>query len=191
MPRSDQLADPFGMGLGIGERQRRAPRAAEHLPALDAEVRADRLHVGDEIPGRVLLEFRMGVERPAAALVEQDHAVGGGIVEARHGRVDAGARAAVQHDAPACPAGCRIRRRRSRAAPTPSGGAWRRARWREQETRFSIMASARVSGRSPCHPVAGGSSLVRPRYRWRAGCPAAGSRRRWPLATRMTISWRG
>ena len=59
---------------------------------------ADRLHVGDEIPGRVLLELGMRRRLAAAALVEEDDAVGGGIVEARHGRVGAGARPAMDDE---------------------------------------------------------------------------------------------
>ena len=45
-----------GMRLGIGERERRPPRAAEHLPALDAEMLAQTLDVVDQIPGGVRLE---------------------------------------------------------------------------------------------------------------------------------------
>jgi hypothetical protein len=40
--------------LGVGERQRAAPRSAEDEPALDLEVLAQPLDVGDEVGGRVV-----------------------------------------------------------------------------------------------------------------------------------------
>jgi len=46
-----QLSDALGVGLRIGQRQGRAPRSPKQLPALDAEVGAQLLHVGDEVPG--------------------------------------------------------------------------------------------------------------------------------------------
>ena len=51
-----QLGHALGVRLRVGERERAAPRAAEHLPALDAEVLAQPLDVGDEVPGGVVLE---------------------------------------------------------------------------------------------------------------------------------------
>ena len=56
MPRSTSSVTRSGCVCGIGQRQRRAPRAAEQLPAGDAQVRAQPLHVGDEVPGRVGFE---------------------------------------------------------------------------------------------------------------------------------------
>ena len=44
-----QLGDAVGVCLRVGEPERRTPRTAEHLPALDAEVCAQRLHVGDQL----------------------------------------------------------------------------------------------------------------------------------------------
>ena len=86
------------MGLGVGERERRAPGAAEHQPALDAEVLAQLLDVGDQVPGRVVLEARVRPAAAAAALVEQDDAIARGIEEPARARVAAGAGAAVQED---------------------------------------------------------------------------------------------
>ena len=64
MPRKTSSRHALGMRLGVSERERRAPGAAEHLPALDAEMLAQPLHVVDEMPGGVLLEAACGVERP-------------------------------------------------------------------------------------------------------------------------------
>ena len=55
-----QRADPIRVGLGIGEGQGRAPGAAEHDPAVDAEQLAHKLDVRDQIPGGVLLARRAG-----------------------------------------------------------------------------------------------------------------------------------
>ena len=85
------------MRLRVGQRQGRAPRAAEQLPALDAEVRAQPLHVGDQVPGGVGLQAGVRQRAAAAALVEQHDAVARGIVIAAHGGVAAAAGAAV-HD---------------------------------------------------------------------------------------------
>ena len=72
----DDLAHGIRVALGVGQRERRAPRAAEDLPLLDAEVAPQQLDVGDQVPGGV--EAQVGVGRahvgrglPAAALVEQ------------------------------------------------------------------------------------------------------------------------
>ena len=52
----DKFGDAIGISLGIGEGESGAPGSAEHLPALNAEVLADLLDVGDEVPGGVGLE---------------------------------------------------------------------------------------------------------------------------------------
>ena len=48
-PAQDQPGDTLGMGLRIEQRQRRAPRAAEHDPFGDAEFAAQPLDIGDEM----------------------------------------------------------------------------------------------------------------------------------------------
>src|SRR3546814_5800536 len=63
------------MRLGIGQAQRRSPGATEHEPLLDTEQLPDPLHVGDQIPGRVLAQFGMRRRFAAATLVEQHNAV--------------------------------------------------------------------------------------------------------------------
>ena len=59
-----QRLDAVGMGLGVDQREAGAPGAAEHRPALDLELLADALDVGDEIPGGVVLDAALGLERP-------------------------------------------------------------------------------------------------------------------------------
>src|SRR5690606_16930585 len=83
------------MRLGISQRERRAPRATEQLPPLDAQMLPEALHVGDQIPGRIVLERRMRDRAPAAALIEQNDAIAGGIVIAPHRGVAAATRSAM------------------------------------------------------------------------------------------------
>ncbi len=59
---------------------------------------AQLLHVGHEVPGRVLAQLRMGRGLSAAALVEEDDAIVGRIVEAAEERRDAAAGPAMEHD---------------------------------------------------------------------------------------------
>ena len=92
------LGDPLRVLLGVGQRERRSPAAAEHLPPVDAQVRSYALDVGDQVPRRVLSDLRVGPALAAAALVEQDDAVALGIEEAPVARVGAVARPAVQKD---------------------------------------------------------------------------------------------
>src|SRR5690606_20732581 len=92
------LADPLGVGLGVGEAQGRAPGAADHLPAVDAALLADTLHVRHQVPGGVVLEVGMGGRAAAAALVEQDDAVGRRIMEPAHELVAAAARTAMDQN---------------------------------------------------------------------------------------------
>ncbi|MNN12720.1 hypothetical protein D3C81_1257220 [compost metagenome] len=87
--------DPLGMGLRVGQRQGRAPGAAEQHPLVDAQVLADALHVRHQIPGGVAVQAGMRGRAAAAALVEGDDAVDGRIEPAAAGLVTAGPRPAV------------------------------------------------------------------------------------------------
>ena len=64
-------ADALGMGLRIGQRQRRAPGAADHHPALEAKFLADHLHVRDQMRQRVVLAAALRAAAAGAALIEQ------------------------------------------------------------------------------------------------------------------------
>ena len=76
----DQRADRPGVRLRVEQRQRRAPRPAEHhVPPRNAQVRAQGLDVGDEEERRVLAELAAGRRLAGSALVEQDHAVNGWV----------------------------------------------------------------------------------------------------------------
>ena len=92
-----QFPHAFGVLLSIGERQRRAPGAAEDLPTIDADLAAQLLHVVDEMPGRILVQAGVRRRASAAALVEQDDAVARRVVIAAHGRIAATAGSAM-HD---------------------------------------------------------------------------------------------
>jgi hypothetical protein len=72
------------------------PRAAEHQPALDAQVLPQPLDVGDQVPGRVVDQTGVRPALAAAALIEQHDPVALRIEEPAHLRVGAPARAAVQ-----------------------------------------------------------------------------------------------
>src|SRR5262245_15598013 len=91
----DERAHPVGMGLGVGEGERRAPRAAEDDPALHAELGPDPLHVRDQLPGRVLVQARVRPALAAAALVEEHDPIGGGVEELALERLRPAAGAAV------------------------------------------------------------------------------------------------
>lgn len=78
--QEDELADAVGMALGVRERERHAPRAAQDEPLLDAEVLTEPLDVGDEVVGRVGDEglHRLGGRRQGStrhALVEGDDSI--------------------------------------------------------------------------------------------------------------------
>src|SRR5262249_36159892 len=94
----DELGNALRMRFGVRERERAAPRSAEHLPLLDAEVDAQALDVGDQILRRVLVERRLGRAASAAALVEEGDAVAPGIEEAPRERLDSASRSAMQKD---------------------------------------------------------------------------------------------
>ena len=65
-----QLGDPFRVCLGIDQRQRAAPRAAEYLPALDIEVIAKRLNIADQISRRIMFQAGMRPALASTALVK-------------------------------------------------------------------------------------------------------------------------
>src|SRR5690349_20898790 len=95
----NELGHALGMCYGVRERERRAPRSTEHLPARDAEMLAQRFDIGDEMPGRVVGQF--GVRRRASttALIEKNDAVMPRIEESPRFAVESRARTAVQeHD---------------------------------------------------------------------------------------------
>ena len=98
-PAEHQLGDAVGVRLRVGEPERRTPRAAEDLPALDVEVRAQRLHVGDQLGCGVHREVGavgdVGARLSASALVEQDDSVARGVEEASLIGAGASAGAAV------------------------------------------------------------------------------------------------
>ncbi len=79
-PAQHQLGDRLGVALRVGERQCTAPRPPEHLPPRDAEVLAQQLEVGHQVPGRVVAQVGIRLARvwravPRPALVEQDDAI--------------------------------------------------------------------------------------------------------------------
>src|SRR3546814_18312811 len=84
------------MRLGISERQRRAPGAAEDHPFFDADHVAKPLDVGDKVPGGVGLEVGMRRRAYAAALVEQDDVVESRVKQSPLAGIDADARSAVE-----------------------------------------------------------------------------------------------
>ena len=74
----DQAADAFRMRLGVSQRQRAAPGASEHQPALDAQLLAQPFYVHHQVGGAVVAQLAARRGAAAAALVEQDRAVEGG-----------------------------------------------------------------------------------------------------------------
>src|SRR5262249_15763611 len=98
----DDLRDAAGVSLGVGERQRRTPGVAEQQPAIDAEVRAQPLHVGDQVGGGVGAEVGGRVTRvrraaSAPSLIEEHDAVTARVEQPRHSGTGSGAWTAV-HD---------------------------------------------------------------------------------------------
>ena len=92
----DEPGNPLGMRLGIRDGERRSPRAADDQPALDAEVHAYRLDVGDEMLRRVGLERQIGMAAAGAALIEQEGVEARRIEQPPMHVLSAAARAAVQ-----------------------------------------------------------------------------------------------
>ena len=71
----DQAMHALGVGLRVGQGQGRTPGTAEQHPFVDAQVLADALKVGDQIPGGVVLETGPWRRAAAATLVEGDNMV--------------------------------------------------------------------------------------------------------------------
>src|SRR4030095_11659221 len=70
------------MSLRISQRERAAPRAAKHQPAIYAQMLAKFFNVVDKMPGRVVFEICVRRASPRASLLEEDNAVDVGIEEA-------------------------------------------------------------------------------------------------------------
>ena len=90
--------DAAGMCLRIGQRQRRAPGAADDHPALNAEFLADHLHVRDQMRQRVVFASPLGPAAAGAALVEQHRVKALGIEQPAMIGLAAAAGTAVQID---------------------------------------------------------------------------------------------
>ncbi len=88
--------DTLRMGLGVGEGEGGAPRAAEQHPPLDAEVAAQGLDVVHQVVGGVLRQAAQRAGAPRAALVENHHAPEIWIEEAPMHGARARARPAMQ-----------------------------------------------------------------------------------------------
>ena len=87
------------MRLRVGEGEGGAPAAAEdEMPFWDGEVLAEGFDVRDEVPGGVVGHGGVGAGFAAAALVQEDDAVGGGGEEGRVGFGAVAAGAAVEKD---------------------------------------------------------------------------------------------
>ena len=87
---------PFGMRLGIGQREGRAPRAPDDQPAVDAQMFTYPLHVGKQMPGRVGLPTVPRRAAPRAALIEEDRPEVARIEQRALRRLAAAARPAVK-----------------------------------------------------------------------------------------------
>src|SRR3954469_11817276 len=77
----DELAHARRVSLGIGERQRRAPRASKDQPSIDVQVFAQFFDISDEMPSGVVFEAGVRSAATATALIKKDDAIGCGIEE--------------------------------------------------------------------------------------------------------------
>ena len=87
-----------GVALRVGDREGRAPRAADNKPALDAERLANALDVRHQARRVVIDEAQPGLAQPRAALIEQNGAKDSGVERPRMGALAAAARPAVEKD---------------------------------------------------------------------------------------------
>lgn len=88
------------MALGIGQSERGAPGAAINQPVIHRKREADGLHIVDQVMCGVVRKALASIRRAfaAAALVELDDAVKGGIEVASGSRRKPGTGAAMQQD---------------------------------------------------------------------------------------------
>ena len=93
----DQGTDSLRIRFRVGKRQRRSPRAAEKLPAVDIEFQADAFDVVDQILRRVAFDGCVRHRPATTALIEKHDPVFIGIVKPAHRRITAAAWTAV-HD---------------------------------------------------------------------------------------------
>ncbi|MNH35350.1 hypothetical protein D3C79_960240 [compost metagenome] len=63
------------MGLRVGQRQGRTPGATKQHPFFDAQMLANPLEVGDQVPGGVVFQAGVGGRATTTALVEGDDAI--------------------------------------------------------------------------------------------------------------------
>src|SRR5438477_2218684 len=90
------------MRLSISQRECAAPRPAKHLPLIDAEMLAQFLNIGHEIPSRVLFEARIWRALPRTTLIEQHDAISRWVVKLPILRHESTTRPAMQkHHRPA------------------------------------------------------------------------------------------
>ena len=144
---------------------------------------AQRLHVGDEVPGGVVLQRGVRRRASAAALIEQNDAVARRIVKAAHGRVGAAARPAMHHHARACLADCRIPRNRSGADRTRRACRCERGGFPEIAPggwQYACPSIRRSCGRKAYHGGHGFGALPRAARRARRACTVS------PLGMRIS-----
>src|SRR5687767_14313358 len=84
------------MMFGIGDGEGRAPRAAECEPAINAEVRAQPLHILDQMRRRIVLDLAQRLGAAAAALVEDHDPIESWVEEPAVGGVGSRARPTMQ-----------------------------------------------------------------------------------------------
>ncbi len=90
--------DALGVGFGIGERQGRAPRAADDHPFLDCVMLADGFDIGDEVLCRIRRAREMRVTASGAALIEEKCMMARGMENCAVAVLRAAAGSAVQKD---------------------------------------------------------------------------------------------
>ena len=81
-PAQDQAETAFGVLDRIGQRKGGTPATAKEYPSFDIEVAADRFHIVDQVPRRVVFERIVGCAFAATALVKEDDAPFIGVKEA-------------------------------------------------------------------------------------------------------------
>ena len=87
---------PFGMSLGISQRQSAAPRTAEHQPFPDTQHFTDSFDIRHQIPSRVVFRTSIRARTSATTLVDNDDTEPVGIEKTSAGGRSARARSAMQ-----------------------------------------------------------------------------------------------